>query len=54
MNAIGGVCQLDGAPLERAVVSRVSDAAELKLSYSRSFWLRGAVGFAYASAQPEN
>ena len=51
MNAIGGIHSLDGAPIERGVVHRMSGASQCLLPSRRSSWFGGVVGLACVAAQ---
>ena len=50
MNLIGGVHRLDGGPVDRAVVRRMSGAAQLMVSCRRSSWIGDSIGLVCASA----
>ena len=54
MNAIGGICNLDGRPVERSVVSQMNGASQMLLSCRRSSWFGGAIGLACSAAQVDD
>lgn len=49
MQAIGGACRLDGGPVDRAMVGRMNDAAQLLLPCRRRSWTHGSSGLCCAS-----
>ena len=54
MNAIGGICRLDGEPVDRRALRRMQDAAQLLLSCRRSSWVDGTVGLVCAAASVDD
>ena len=51
MNAIGGVCRLDGGPVGHAVVRRMAAAAQLLLPHRRTSWAGGPLAFTCAAVR---
>ena len=49
MQAIGGICRLDGGPVDRGMVGRMNDAAQLLLPCRRASWTSGSIGLFCAS-----
>ena len=51
MNVIGGVCKLDGGPVERAILGRMQGAAELLFAHRQRSWFGGPIGFSWAGPE---
>ena len=51
MNVIGGVCKLDGGPVERMILGRMQGAAELLFAHRRRSWFGGPVGLSWAGPE---
>ena len=49
MQTIGGICRLDGGHVDRGIVGRMNDAAQLLLPRRRSSWTDGSIGLFCAS-----
>ena len=49
MQAIGGICRLDGGPVDPGIVGRMNDAGQLLLPCRRRSWTDGSIGLFSAS-----
>ena len=51
MNAISGVCRLDGGPVDGGIVRRMNGAADLLFAHGQRSWFGGSVGFSCAGPE---
>ena len=51
MDAIGGVYRLDDGPVDRTMISRIDNAAQLLVPCLRSSWIGGSIGLVGRSAE---
>ena len=51
MNVISGICRLDGGPVDRGILGRMNDAAELLFAHRRRSWCGSPAGLSCAGPE---